>query len=210
MYYVCLSALGVENAQSQRDNWSYAEIRIDLVKPTSQQLIDLLADTKVSYIATCRPGNDFNNQQSLEMLVLAAKNGADYVDIEIERDAADIAVLKDVCKNNPHCKLIISYHNFDETPDLDTLDKVISKADSLGADCVKIACKSNSEYDNAKLLSLYVRDENIVAFGMGKIGAITRVASVKCGAPFTYVAPDDGSCTAPGQLSLSKIKSLEL
>ena len=209
MYYVCLSAQGIDNVERQRNNWPYAELRMDLIKPTKEDLIKLLSNKAVSYIATCRLG-DFDASQSLELLKCAAKNGADYVDIEIERSEEDIQALKEVCREYSACKMIVSYHNFDTTPDLDELDNIINEAVRLGADCVKIACQSNSEYDNAKLMSLYVRDENIIAFGMGRIGKITRLACVKCGSPITYIAPDDGTSTAPGQISLADVKSFGL
>jgi len=49
---------------------------------------------------------------------------------------------------------------------------------------------------------------NIVAFGMGKLGRVSRLASLYCGAAFTYVAADSGQATAPGQFTRSEMEQL--
>ncbi len=206
MLYVCLSAQGTENALKQLGNSKYAELRIDLVKPTCNDLEKMLSNKDVSYIATCRPGA-FDEPTSIAMLETAIKSGADYVDVEIERGQEIAARIKLACKNTT-CKMIISYHNFEETPDFDELQAIVEKCVNYGADCVKIACKVNFPQDNAKLLSLYNLDENIVAFGMGEKGKISRLASLYCGAPFTYVSANFGNATAPGQISEKEISNL--
>ena len=206
MLYVCLSAEGVENASKQLSDNKYAELRLDLVKPSTQEMIEMLSDKSVSFIVTCRKGA-FDEETSLKMLEVAAQSGADYIDTEIERGEEIAQRLKNACKNSS-CKLIISYHNFEETPDLEELHSIIRTCINYGADYVKLACKVNFPEDNAKLLSLYTLDENIVAFGMGELGKITRVACLKCGSPITYLAPDEGNKTAPGQFKVSEMKKL--
>ena len=206
MLYVCLSAEGYNNALSQLGNSKYAELRIDLVKPSAVEIEKMLADKNVSYIATCRPGI-FDEPTSISLLETAIKAGADYVDVEIERGEQIASHIKNVCKGTT-CKMIISYHNFEETPDIEELNKIVEQCVSYGADCVKIACKVNFPQDNAKLLSLYNLDENIVAFGMGEKGKISRLASLRCGAPFTYVAANSGNNTAPGQISENEMQEL--
>lgn len=208
MYYVCLSALGIENALKQKENHPYAELRLDLVKPSDEQIKQTLADKSTSYIVTCRPGV-FSNQENFDKLVLAANNGADYIDVEIEQGKEYIQKLKSKI-NNSTCKLIVSYHNFDCTPSIEELKEIVEKADDFGADCIKLACMAKFKEDNAKILSLMDLDYCITAFCMGEVGKISRLACVHCGAPFTYVAPNDNTSTAPGQFKLNEILSIKL
>ncbi len=204
MLYVCLSALGVENAMKQLGNEKCAELRIDLVKPTMDEMKALLADESMSYIVTCRPGA-YDEETSIQYLENAAKWGAKYIDVEVERGKEVAARLADACKDTA-CKLIISYHNFDETPSQKDLIFIIDKCVQHRADIVKLACKVNTVTDNAVLMSLYQVRDNIVAFGMGPLGKIARLGSLKCGAEFTYVASDFGEGTAPGQFTVSEIR----
>lgn len=204
MLYVCLSAEGVDNALRQLGDEKCAELRIDLVRPSMDEMKKMLSEGNVSYIVTCRPGA-FDEETSQRYLAAAAKCGADYIDVEIERGAAVAARLKDACAGTT-CKLIVSYHNFECTPSREELLEVIKECKSRGADIVKLACKVMTPADNAVLLSLYCDCDNLVAFGMGALGKISRVASLGCGARFTYVASDNGDGTAPGQLQVSEMR----
>ncbi len=205
MYYVCLSAEGIENANRQLDDELCAELRVDLVKPSMDEMKKFLADHKdVRFIVTCRPGV-FDEETSLQYLETAAKCGAAYIDVEIERGKDVAARLKKACEGT-ECRLIISYHNFDCTPHKYELLDTIDRAKKWGADKVKIACNVPNQESNSALLSLYCERDNIIAFGMGRLGKISRLASLWCGAEFTYVAADWGNATAPGQLTISEMR----
>ena len=205
MYYVCLSAEGIENATRQLDDELCAELRVDLVKPTMDEMKKFLADHKdVRFIVTCRPGV-FDEETSLQYLETAAKCGAAYIDVEIERGKEVAARLKKACEGT-ECRLIISYHNFDCTPGEYELLSIIDQSKEWGADKVKIACNVPTPEANAALMHLYNLREDIIAFGMGRIGKVSRLASLWCGAEFTYVAADWGNATAPGQLTISEMR----
>lgn len=204
MLYVCLSSLGVSEAMKQLGSEKCAELRIDLVKPTMDEMRTLLSDKQMSYIVTCRPGA-FDEETSLQYLEAAAKAGAKYIDVEVERGADKALRIKKACEGTP-CKLIISYHNFQETPSLSALTGTIDECFTHSADIVKVACQVNKPEDNSVLLSMYNLKKNVVVFGMGSLGKISRLASLKCGAEFTYVASDFGQGTAPGQFTVSEMR----
>lgn len=203
--YVCLSMEGVENALHQLGDEKYAELRVDLVQPTIEEMKELLTQhADVRFIVTCRP-DVFDEETSLTYLETAAKCGAEFIDIEIERGAEVAVRMKKICEETG-CRLIISYHNFDYTPEEDELLSIIDDCKSRGADKVKIACNVPVPEANATLLHLYNMREDIIAFGMGNLGKISRLASLWCGAEFTYAASDYGKPAAPGQLTASEIR----
>ena len=142
-----------------------------------------------------------------ELVENAIDAGAKWVDIEIEsenfftREIVSYANLK-------NCKVIISYHNYKETPDNIILNKIVAEAQSLGADLVKLACQVNEVTDNARLMGLYAQKISILSIGMGKLGMITRVAALKMGAPFTFAKGNSTKEAAPGQLSENQLKSI--
>jgi len=183
--------------------WPLVEIRLDLIKLDPEK-IELLAMQCRQWIATCRPGNLTDRERTV-LLAAAIRSGATYVDIEYEADPAYRKELVDLAKRLC-CKVIISYHNFEETPDNDTLDQIIGQSKEMGADCVKIAVMANAPADCARVMSLYSRHERLVAFAMGDTGKITRIEAPFLGADFTFASVDEAHLTAPGQLTASQME----
>lgn len=125
----------------------------------------------------------------------------DVVDIELSSEK----IVKDVVKTaHKSGKLVlISYHNFDRTPDVKELNKIISKAKKLGADIVKIATLALKREDIQKLaaITLENKSKNLVTIAMGAEGVISRILFPALGSLITYASL--GQPTAPGQLDLS-------
>ena len=48
----------------------------------------------------------------------------------------------------------------------------------------------------------------LIAFCMGTIGRISRLATTKLGGYMTYAAPDGGDETAPGQIKVSVMRAM--
>ena len=185
--------------------YSFVEARLDLMRIDSEK-INLLAMQCQKWIATCRPGK-LSERERMVLLSAAIHAGAKYIDIEYEATHEYRQPLVELAKRR-HCKVIISYHNYDETPDDETLNMIIDRSKGYGADLVKIAVMANSHADCAKVLSLYSRHDNIVAFAMGETGKITRITSLFLGAEFSYASIDKAHQTAPGQLTVSQINSI--
>lgn len=179
-----------------------AEIRIDLSGLKNEDIKRVFSCGK-KLIATCRPGK-INDEDRKDMLKIAIGSGATYVDIEYEappewkNDLIDFA-------HKHQCDVIISYHNYDRTPELDELEKIVHDIYAQGADLAKIATHVNMNRDNSKILSLYKAPGRLVAVGMGDLGRISRVVAPFLGAEFTYASLNDSSTTAPGQISYEKL-----
>ena len=133
----------------------------------------------------------------------AVRAGARYVDVEIESSKEFIEDIKKTALENK-CDLIISYHNYEETPDLKELVAIVAECFLLGADVAKAACMVIENKDNATILSLFRQGRRIIALGMGEKGKITRIAGPILGAEFTFAAPDQGEGTAPGRRGRSR------
>jgi len=184
---------------------NFAEIRLDVSKITNAEIKSVFSCGK-QLIATCREGF-YNKYERLGRLIEAIHAGATFVDVETETDEEFRKVVAEEAKLND-CKLIISYHNFDETPSLSEMCDVIDICKEQDADIVKLVTTARNKSDAAKVLSLYNRynDTNLVAFAMGEAGLITRVACLFLGAPYTYAAISDDKPLANGQLSVEKMK----
>lgn len=182
-----------------------AEIRLDAAKFTNEE-IQRIFGRQIPAIATCREGQ-FDRSERLRLLSLAIESGAKFVDIEIESDHDYVKTLVDKAKTHS-CSVIISYHNYSETPDHAELNQLIDHSLRLGADIVKLAVTATCAEDNARVLGLYKPGLRLVAFCMGEQGKISRLAAPLVGAEFTFAAPNEQSATAPGQLSVKRLKNL--
>lgn len=205
MICVAISDKDPQKALDILDKVEMAEIRLDLTG-YNKEAIEIVFGHKTKTIATCRP-NKMSAIRQKETLIQAINAGANYVDIEIE---ADKDLQKEIIRHAKmkNCKVIISYHNFENTPGLRELYQIVDQCFELGADIAKIATMSHSTKDNARLLSLYNNDKQVVALGMGEKGKMTRIIAVLLGAEFTFAAMDEGEATAPGQIKYTEMKEL--
>jgi 3-dehydroquinate dehydratase type I len=197
---ICVSLAGITFQECVKliAKTEFAEVRIDKLDLSDDQFGSLFAMKKKT-IATCRPGKD--EDQRLSLLKLAIESGAGYVDIEYESDVTFRTELLNYAHAH-NTLVIISYHNFDLTPSALELNKIIDESFTWGADRVKLATTAVSQADCARVMALYESHKNLIAFCMGKIGAITRVAAPLLGAEFTYAAISRALATAPGQLTI--------
>lgn len=181
-----------------------AEIRIDLLTLSNEQLKQIFGLHK-NIIATYRPKNN-EFELMLNILNDAIESGASWVDVDIDTPDEIIREI-DARAKSFESKLIISYHNYHATPSASSINGIIEKAKAYNPTLTKIACMANTPNDCARMLSLYENNSNILAFCMGQIGTITRIAAPFLGAPFTY-ASLQGKLTAPGQLDYINLNNL--
>lgn len=185
---------------------SLVEIRYDLVRKDPEMVAEMLSES-VLQVATCRPGH-YSDLQRIDILKRAIETGAVYVDVEIESTKRFLQEITSFAKKR-RTHLIISYHNFKETPSRMELQKILASCYNAGADVAKIACTVNSKNDAARLLSLYEEEGRKIILGMGETGKITRLAALELGAEFSFAALSEESVTAPGQLTYSELTSLQ-
>ena len=205
MICVAISDKNLDKCLNTLDKVEMAEIRLDLTEFGISKIEKVFAHPTPT-LATCRPDN-LGAAKQLELLTAAINAGAKYVDIEIEAEhSQQEAIIKSA--RSKGCNVIISYHNFTETPGLRELYKVVDQCYELGADIAKIATLTKTKKDSARLLSLYSIDKPLVVLGMGEPGKITRIVAPLLNAEFTFAAMDDGEATAPGQIKYSRMKEI--
>ncbi len=181
------------------------ELRLDLLNLNLDELKQLF-DLNTKYIITNRLG-DTINEQGAAFLKNIIDLGANYIDVEFEENNEYLTDLISFTKLT-NCKVILSYHNFEHTPSNKELQNIIDLAKNQKADFVKIATEVTTQKDVLRILSLYENNDKLIAFGMGEVGRISRVASLYMGAEFTYVSVDEDNKTASGQLTVDEMNTL--
>ncbi len=198
-----IAVQGLQKINSLLIGAEMAEIRLEKSGLSLDEIKNLFG-SHPNLLATCRT-EGLTDEQRTGILTTAINAGAKWVDIEVESDDMYSQNLVTQAKLKG-CRVIISYHNYENTPSMDELEKIINDCHRKGADLIKISTMARNQEDNISLLSLYQKYNNILSLGMGKSGSITRIAALKLGAPFTFVSCDNAAETAPGQITESNMK----
>ncbi len=179
----------------------FLELRLDYMpNPKVEKLVQ---HTDVPKIVTIRHkaegGQDrIDNEQRRDYLLEAIAAGAAMVDTEYRHPIDLTGQLRDT-------RLILSYHDFDETPG--DLSAIHGDIVAEGADIVKIAVKANSPNDALKMMNLLSEiRETTIGISMGPYGVITRVAGPALSSYLTFATIDGHEELEPGQLSISQLR----
>lgn len=147
----------------------------------------------------------------VELLSEVCKISAvDFIDFEVSNEPVHIKRLREVSKENGK-KLILSYHNFDFTPDNSEIMKRLFMAEFYGADVAKAAVMPKSKEDVLRLLSLTKEaDEGLsiplITMSMGSLGGLSRIVGWTYGSIVTFGLGVQSS--APGQIPIDKLKQM--
>lgn len=141
--------------------------------------------------------------QRLQTLLDCCALNPDYLDLEYD---VPIAYIQDIRQCYPEIKIILSYHNFKETPsDLEALFRSIQRADCYA---YKIATQAHSVLDALRMVQWVMARQSqhrVVGLCMGEAGQCTRILAPVMGSFFCYACWDSAEATAPGQLSLQTL-----
>ncbi len=189
------------------------EIRLDsLVKAAIRPFFDTL---KTPLLFTNRPvweGGNFKGEESARLTLLeeAVQAGAAYVDIELRTLPSRREQIINSAKEKT--KTIVSWHDFDTTPENPELSAIVQEMEASGATIGKLVTTAHNFQDVLRVLYLQIEAAKInfplIAFCMGKPGMISRIATLKLGGYMTYAAPEAGQGTAPGQLPAEKLRRI--
>jgi len=201
-------------AQSVALQADVLEIRLDCLE--SADIIPFVSKLDTPLLFTNRPkweGGQFAGEEKerLTPLLQAVSENVEYVDLELQAPAGSQQDIRSALQNST-TQLILSWHNFIETPDREELvGRMVMMQDS-GADIGKIITTAHTQEDALRVLQLQEvaakLDFPLIAFCMGKPGVISRVATCGLGGYMSYCAVDENEATAPGQLSVAALRNI--
>jgi 3-dehydroquinate dehydratase/shikimate dehydrogenase len=204
----------LEHARDEAKNGeTFLEFRLDYLEHPEQGLAvirEFLNDyPECMLLATCRRHQNhgkFNGSvdQQLGILEQAIQAGAKAVDMEIESAEMIAEKLNGI---RGRTQLIISYHNFQTTPQLES---VLRRMTRIPAYAYKVVTTARKPSDNARVLALARSNPRtqVIVLSMGEAGFPTRVLSPASGGLFTYAAPTAAQGTASGQVSARQLRHL--
>lgn len=192
------------NAKAEAAHADFIEVRLDRLE-NPNGLAELAAHGKTPKIATDKASRKENEHQ--QMLLSAAKNGFEYVDVELSTPQ-----LEDLVKELKMlgAKPIVSFHKFDGSLSISELNSVLEREISSGAEVCKIVTTAKKMEDNLTTLnftSAASGKTKVVCLCMGELGKVSRLLSPLFGGFFTFASLERGSETALGQMTIQEMKA---
>lgn len=195
--------------QSEHD---FFELRLDsLLECNVESVRSLLNQVAVPVIATIRSkaeGGKFEGslEEQAELVKVCMDSSAEYVDIEVTL----LEQFPELISERSPETVLISHHNFDETPDESELQRIIERMKKRATKSIyKIACMAKNAADVVRLTELQKSLEpgRGVIIAMGEQGQLLRLLGPSLGA-FTSFASASEQSVASGQLYYKKMKQL--
>ena len=197
---ICLGDIDRSTALEVLKSEALCELRLDLLQEIEPFAELLTAGAKL--VVTCRPNGKQPDSIRVELFKAAIKHAVYAIDLDL--DDPLLPSLKEQILSS-HVKLILSYHNFLNTPEIEKLNELRDSAFNTGANIFKLATQVNNKNDVIRLLSLLEDKREQIIIGMGELGKVVRVTAPYLGSVFSYVGTSN-SKTAPGQLSSLELK----
>jgi 3-dehydroquinate dehydratase-1 len=201
----------LQRAVRMRNPPNLFELRLDALFAIREEVEATLRDLRAPLIITARhPREGGSNQLSAQKrraLLLRFLPHATYVDIEL-RSAGRFAAILEAARAK-RIRTIVSFHDFDETPSRSRLDGIARAARSLGADLLKIATRTDTAAQLARLRDFFQRARlekmEIAAMGVGRLGRVSRFEFARRSAlNYGHL----GSLQAEGQLSITQLRRI--
>ena len=181
------------------------EIRLDQLIQENELKAKITSITK-PLLLTCRhpkEGGDNNISEPLKRVSIIEPllSHASAIDIEIST-ANEMKNLITEAKSK-NIQVVLSYHNFETTPNLAELKTIATEAKDKGADIIKIATTTNTIQELMTLLTFSENGsiENLSFMGMGKFGMSSRLVAAQSGSVLNYSAIAETSIEGQWQLA---------
>ena len=226
---VCLPLVGETRARVIEEAEALTALQPDLLEwridgyegvEDIQDSLALLKDMRriisnIPLIFTCRIDQEggmrsLSSEHRLQLVGAAMATGdIDLLDIEICSGRVFIDAAKEKAVKHD-VKLILSYHNFTETPSKSFIYAKLTAARGAGADIAKVAVMPKNHNDVLTLLraSWAARKETvdcpIVTMSMGEEGVVSRLAGGLYGSDITFAV--GMGISAPGQIPIAELR----
>lgn len=204
----------IQNAEDVSRENHFLEFRLDYLPnpvaaiPRIKQF--LYERSEVTAIATCRrvaTGGKFKGTIAAELDILekAALAGCHLIDLELQT-AEHMKPAQMQRLRSRGAAIIVSYHDFENTKDL---DRIFQRIHPFQPEFLKIVSTAKTLSDNVTMMRFLDRrrdEANLIGISMGDQGTISRVLGLRAGSVFTFASAHAGEETGPGQIDARTLR----
>ena len=185
------------------------EFRVDYFRDIREE--DIVEMAKYPSIVTIRAhweGGRYRGSydRRIGLFKVAIENNVKYIDVELrEKRNRELVDFRD--DTGSKTEVIISYHDFEETPPYNTLRDMVNRELEIG-DIGKFATMVKSKKDILNILGVTQEFEGrVIGIGMGEMGKLTRILGTYFGSILTF-ASMEGKSSAPGQIDVKRLREI--
>ena len=185
------------------------ELRLDALRHSLEEVARAIPKLRAPLILTARHPEEggfgrLGPEARRDLLDRFLEHGA-FVDLELR----SVKPMKTLIRKarRQHVEIILSWHDFHDTPTRAELLRKSKSAAAAGAAIFKIATRTETVAELARLISFFETTPGslpIAAMGMGKLGRASRRRLAQLGSALLYVS--HGEATIEGQPSLSQLR----
>lgn len=195
------------------DSYDFFEIWLDCIEDLDKNFIEILLNKfNDKLILLFRRQNLEKGKLSVDLkreIIDLLDGSKSLLDLDIFDQKED---LEFVNQNNLEIKKIVSYHNYEQTPTLDELQKITEKMDKFNPDILKVATFCQNKEDSIKLLNLMLLlkkgNKKFIVLGMGAEGLITRIFGALWGNELSFAPIIPEGKSAEGQLTKRQMENV--
>ncbi len=184
------------------------EVRIDIIGDGWQESVKQFEKPWIGCNRRVDEGGRWEGDEArrMEKLLEAIELGADIIDLELRTTNLKQAI--ELIKKRVKC--LLSFHELERTPPLNSLREIVQRQLEAGADVCKIVTTAQRVEDNLTILQLISEfpKTRIVSLAMGPLGFASRVLCPLVGGDFTYASIEQGKESAPGQITVRELRKL--
>lgn len=194
-------------------DYRYFEIWLDYIENLDIQFISELSTfLKERAIFLFRRKNlekiKLNLTKRKEIISLLSKMES-YLDLDIIQQKEELDYIKN---NNLNLKMIVSYHNYHETPSYNKLLQITDIIIKYDPTILKISTICDEEGDLVRMLNLLLdlqkKTTKYIVSGMGEKGKIVKILGALWGNAMTFVPLNSIDASAPGQITKTDFENI--
>lgn len=204
----------LETIRLHDSDYSFFEVWLDYVDKLDDLFISELIQGYNDKLLFVFRRKDFEKSKLSEIRVqdclrLIAKTSDALIDLDFLKQRELLAFVQEEL---PRLKFVLSYHDFEGTPDSDKLTALTAQMKALDPYIVKISCMCASPEDALRLselrLKLTMQGVRAIILGMGESGTFTRVFNTLYGNEFIFAPLSRDKGSAPGQLTRAELQNI--
>lgn len=198
---------------ANRQEYSYFEVWLDYVENADEAFVKQLTDELGESLIIL-----FRRQQ-LEPIKMGIEQryaileqlsgGPVLVDLDVTTQTDELNYIRD---HDLQLKTIVSYHNYQQTPDRVQIEAILDTIRGYQPSIYKLATQCVSRQDALRLLGhlleLKSQGRHVIVSGMGEFGVVTRVFGALWGNEMTFAPAVKTEQSAPGQLTRSQLDNI--
>lgn len=195
------------------NTYQYFEIWLDYIEDMNEKFIDqlmgMLQDKLIILFRRKNLEKIHMPREKRFAIMQQLSNSSSLLDLDIALQKEELEFYKEINLSN---KLILSYHNYHQTPDAKELMAIIQIMSLYKPAIYKVATFCKNEQDALTLLQLQQtlkeQQKKQIVLGMGEFGTITRVYGTLWGNEMIFAPQETRNESAPGQLTKMQLESI--